>query len=190
MKAGLILSASVLAMIHPATAAVTVTLSPAGSGTQVEIRQTSPNPVFGLDQVTVGFVPGLLLPAAALEQSGGILNESDFFVPSPGTVTDLMTGASSTFHEFSFLFESVSGSYRPFLALENSIELGPGQSHQIALTHPLASTVDVSFSQFIAGTYVFADTAWGEVTTVVVPEPGTACLLAGSLLAFSRRRRA
>jgi hypothetical protein len=187
----ILLSAALLLVVSPdGRAAVTITISPGVSGTRFSVTQTSPNPSIVLGPTTTGFVAGIVLAPGAFTQNPGSVGFVDTFSPRLGVLTNLNGGATGSLVGFSFFFDSDVGAYRPFIGLDSAINLGASQSHQIEFASGMTSEVGLDFSHFITGTYVFSDLIFGEVTTVVIPEPHTVLLASlGCGLVLSRRRR-
>ena len=171
-------------------AAITVTITPGVSGTRFSVTQTAPNPLIPLGATTVGFVAGIAIAPEAFDQDIDSVDFEDTFSPQAGTLTDLFSGASSDLVGFSFIFDSTTNLYRAFLSLGSVITLSSSESHQIEFSSGMTSEIGINFSQFVLGTHVSPDPIFGEVTTVVIPEPATPLLASiGCGLIFYRRRR-
>jgi len=174
-----------------AHAAITVTIMPGVSGTTFNVTQTAPNPLISLDPATGGFVFGIAIAPEAFDQDISAIGFVDIFSAPLGSLTNLFGGVPSDLVGFSFFEDTNSGLYRPSLNLASFITLGSNQSHQIQLTSGMTSEVGIDFTRFVLGTHVISDPIFGEVTTVVIPEPGSILLASiGCGLLLSRRHRA
>lgn len=171
-------------------AAISVTITPGVSGTRFSVTQTAPNPLIALGATTTGFVSGIAIAPEAFGQDIGSIGFADSFSPQLGALTNLFGGASGGLVGFSFFFDSGAGLYRPFLGLDSVIPLSSNQAHQINFSGGTASEVGIDFSRFVIGTHVVSDPVFGQVTTVVIPEPGAPILASiGCALLLYRRRR-
>ncbi|MFC0017672.1 hypothetical protein [Roseibacillus persicicus] len=174
------------------SAALVVTVSPGeNGGTRFHIEQISPNPPFFLNQVTVGYRLGILLPEASLFQTESFAGESATFSPTLGTLTDVRNGESREISGLQFQQLTPGGLWSATLALDSPLIFDSGESHLLKLTEPRASeTSEISFSRFRPGQTTYLDVAWGEVTTVVIPEPtGSTLLMLSTMIALGRRHR-
>jgi hypothetical protein len=171
-------------------AAITITITPGVSGTSFSVTQTAPNPLIALGATTVGYVAGIALAPGAFDQDIGSVGFVDTFSPRLGTLTDLFGGASGDIVGFSFFFDVGSSLYRPSLNLDSIISLGSNQAHQMQFSGGTTSEIGIDFSRFVLGTYVATDSLFGEITTVVIPEPNSIILasIGTGLIAFRRRR--
>ena len=83
------------ATLRGASAALTITISPGGSGTVFSITQTSPNPQLTLDSFTVGFIYGIWASADSFNQDAAVLGINAPIAPKLGTLTNLQNGQSA-----------------------------------------------------------------------------------------------
>lgn len=172
--------------------AITVTLSPGVGGTLVSITQTADNPVFsgtnpGYTPVT-GYVVAILLARDSLLQSPDT-DIAGIFTSSIGTLTKVGGSGTSAVTGMD-LFQGFSSGSIPGLVLATPILIEGIQSHQFVFTGGPASEIAVDFTHFIPGTYVESSPIFGQVTTVVIPEPASIFLLGcASLGCLGHRRR-
>ena len=171
-------------------AAITITITPGVSGTSFSVTQTAPNPLIVLEANTGGALFGIALAPGSFDQDIGSVDFVDTFSPRLGTLTNLFGGAAGDIVRFSFFFDGDSGLYRPSLYLDSFITLGSGRTHQLQFSSGTTSEIGIDFSRFILGTHVVTDLLFGEITTIVIPEPNSIILafIGIGLIAFRRRR--
>ena len=172
-------------------AAITITITPGVSGTSFSVTQTTANPLIALGASTVGFVNGIAIAPGAFNQDIGSVGYVDTFSPRLGTLTDLFGGALANLVGFSFFFDTGTSLYRPSLDFDSIITLGSNQAHQLQFSNATTSSIGINFSRFVLGTHVAVDSIFGEVTTVVIPEPSSIILAftSSGLMVLRRRRR-
>lgn len=175
-------------LCQAASAAITITVSPGETGTRFSLTQTAANPFFATDAVTGGVVAGIPLASGAVIQSPSLATAGGELSASLGTLSDI-TGSGSSISSLYVLGGGIEN-FTLLLWLSPSLNIGSGQTHQLQMTSTAGGETALGFENFLPGVYVTNDVVFGQVTTVVVPEPST--MMAASLLALPgllRRRR-
>jgi hypothetical protein len=173
-----------------ARGAITIVISPDAGGTRFSVTQDAANDPFYLDLVTTGVITAIPLSGLSFVQNAAAAGFAENFGTPLAILTELNGAGSSQVSGLRFYYNIPEGRYFPALTLDAPIELPPNGTYRFSLAASGSSSVSLDFANFIPGTYVETRPEYGQVTTIVVPEPGAGVmLLLGSAIVLPFRRR-
>lgn len=171
-------------------AAITITISPGTLGTNFSVTQTSLIPLIELSPYYIGGIP---IATGAIAQEPNAVFFTREFPTILGTFGTQFGDVGVQIIGFSYYYDSDTNLYRPGLDCIWFIADGPFviKSDQLQQTSSTPSAIQIDFSEFVIGTHVSSDAVFGEITTVVIPEPrGLLLASIGSCFLLRRRRTA
>jgi hypothetical protein len=174
--------------IAESEAAVAMVVVPDGvGGTRYTFEEVSANPVVTVSMVLSSGFRMELPPGMFVASGPGSGGASDIVGVFPAIARVREVGGGSEYDVVSLLI-GANGGYASF-GFDRAFVPGPGQSDaRFALVPGAPGSLGIAPEALVPGTHVVSSVLFGSVTVTVVPEPGSAGLLAVAALMALRRR--
>jgi hypothetical protein len=174
--------------IAQAEAAVAMVVVPDGAGgTRYTFEEVSANPLVGVSMVLSSGFRMELPPGMFVASGPGSGGASDIVGSFPAIARVRETGSGGAYDVVSLLI-GADGSYASF-GFDRAFASGPGQSEaRFALVPGAPGSLGIAPEALVPGTHVVSSVLFGSVRVTVVPEPGSAGLMAAAVLMALRRR--
>ena len=178
-----------LGMAAAVEGAITMVVVPDGlGGTTYTFEEMSANPLVPVSMVLSSGFRMELPPGMFVASDPGSGGASDIVGSFPAVARVRETGSGGAYDVVSLLI-GADGSYASF-GFDRAFASGPGQSEaRFALVPGGPGALGIAPEALVPGTHVVSSVLFGSVTVTVVPEPGSAGLLAVAALLAGRRRR-
>jgi hypothetical protein len=175
--------------IAQAEAAVAMVVVPDGAGgTRYTFEEVSANPLVGVSMVLSSGFRMELPPGMFVASGPGSGGASDIVGVFPAIARVRETGSGGAYDVVSLLI-GADGSYASF-GFDRAFASGPGQSDaRFALVPGEPGSLGIAPEALVPGTHVVSSVLFGSVTVTVVPEPGSAGLMAAAALLAGWWRR-
>ncbi len=174
--------------IAESEAAVAMVVVPDGvGGTRYTFEEVSANPLVPVSMVLSSGFRMELPPGMFVASGPGSGGASDIVGVFPAIARVRETGSGGAYDVVSLLI-GADGGYASF-GFDRAFVPGPGQSEaRFALVPGAPGSLGIAPEALVPGTHVVSSVLFGSVTVTVVPEPGSAGLLAVAVLMALRRR--
>jgi hypothetical protein len=174
--------------IAEAGATVAMVVVPDGvGGTRYTFEEVSANPLVPVSMVLSSGFRMELPPGMFVASGPGSGGASDIVGVFPAIARVRETGSGGAYDVVSLLI-GADGGYASF-GFDRAFASGPGQSEaRFALMPGAPGSLGIAPEALVPGTHVVSSVLFGSVTVTVVPEPGSAGLLAVAALMALRRR--
>jgi hypothetical protein len=171
-----------------AGAAVAMVVVPDGvGGTRYTFEEVSANPLVPVSVVLSSGFRMELPPGMFVPQGPGSGGASDIVGVFPAIARVREVGGGSEYDVVSLLI-GADGGYASF-GFDRAFVPGPGQTMaRLTLVPSGPGALGIAPEALVPGTHVVSSVLFGSVTVTVVPEPGSAGLLAVAVLMALRRR--
>jgi hypothetical protein len=174
--------------IAQAGAAIAMVVVPDGvGGTRYTFEEVSANPLVPVSMVLSSGFRMELPPGMFVASGPGSGGASDIVGVFPAIARVRETGSGGAYDVVSLLI-GADGTHASF-GFDRAFASGPGQSEaRFALVPGAPGSLGIAPEALVPGTHVVSSVLFGSVTVTVVPEPGSAGLLAAAVLIGLRRR--